>query len=123
MLQGKAITFRCAHGYNALYRLAKVNLAVADPGGGGYTPRQECCTKSGGVTGRCEDSFQKLKNLLCVEAVLQNPDFTKEFLLQTDSASDVGVGAVLSQLDEEGADHPVPSRAGNYSPESRNTLP
>ena len=32
--------------------------------------------------------------------------FMKEFLLQT-NASDVGVGDVLSQLDEEGADHPV----------------
>ena len=58
-------------------------------------------------TEKCEGSFQKLKNLQCVELVLQSPDFTNEFLLQTD-ASDVGVGAVLSQLDEEGADHPVP---------------
>ena len=57
-------------------------------------------------TEKCKGSFQKLKNLLCVEPVLRSPDFTKEFLLQTD-ASDVGVGAVLSQLDEEGADHPV----------------
>ena len=57
-------------------------------------------------TERCERSFQKLKNLLCSEPVLRSPDFTKEFILQTD-ASDVGVGAVLSQLDEEGADHPV----------------
>eukprot|EP00731_Ephydatia_muelleri_P025636 Em0017g719a len=57
-------------------------------------------------TDRCEGSFQKLKSLLCREPVLRSPDFTKEFVLQTD-ASDVGVGAVLSQLDEERADHPV----------------
>ena len=57
-------------------------------------------------TEKCEGSFQKLKSLLCVEPVLRSPDFTKEFLLQTD-ASDVGVSAVLSQLDEEVADHPV----------------
>ena len=55
---------------------------------------------------RCEGSFQKLKSLLCREPVLRSPDFTKQFILQTD-ASDMGVGAVLSQLDEEGADHPV----------------
>eukprot|EP00731_Ephydatia_muelleri_P030199 Em0021g722a len=57
-------------------------------------------------TEKCEGSFQKLKSLLCVEPVLRSPDFTKEFLLQTD-ASDVGVSAVLSQLDEEVADLPV----------------
>eukprot|EP00731_Ephydatia_muelleri_P005290 Em0002g1466a len=56
-------------------------------------------------TEKCEGSFQNLKSLLCVEPVLRSPDFTKEFLLQTDT-SDVGVGTVLSQLDEEGADHP-----------------
>ena len=57
-------------------------------------------------TDRCKGSFQKLKSLLCREPVLHSPDFTKEFIQQTD-ASDVGLGAVLSQLDEEGADHPV----------------
>ena len=57
-------------------------------------------------TDRCEGSFQNLKSLLCREPVLRSPDFTKEFILQTD-ASDVGVGAVPSLLDEEGADHPV----------------
>ena len=54
----------------------------------------------------CEKSFQWLKQLLCTDPVLRSPDFSKEFILQTD-ASDHGVGAVLSQLDVGGQDHPV----------------
>ena len=54
----------------------------------------------------CDVAFQSLKQRLCSPPVLRGPDFTKEFILQTD-ASDVAVGAVLSQKDEEGHDHPV----------------
>ena len=55
---------------------------------------------------RCEASFKRLKDLLCSAPFLQSPDFERDCVLQTD-ASDVGVGAVLSQVDDMGADHPV----------------
>ena len=55
---------------------------------------------------RCEAAFKRLKDLLCSAPVLQSPDFERDFVLQTD-ASDVGVGAVYSQVDDTGADHPV----------------
>ena len=54
----------------------------------------------------CEAAFQKLKEILCKAPVLQNPDFNKSFILQTD-ASDRGIGAVLSQEDSNGEEHPV----------------
>lgn len=47
-------------------------------------------------TERTEDAYQTLKYDLSHSVMLRNPDFTQTFQLQTD-ASDVGVGAVLSQ--------------------------
>lgn len=52
-----------------------------------------------------ENSFQMCKNILSNEPLLQYPDFNKEFRLTTD-ASNVAVGAILSQI-KDGADLPI----------------
>ena len=54
----------------------------------------------------CQKSFDKVKNLLCLEPVLTAPDFSKPFRLAVD-ASDVGAGAVLLQCDNEDIEHPI----------------
>ena len=57
-------------------------------------------------TPECALAFEKLKLALCSEPVLKSPEFDRRFLLQTD-ASDRGVGAVLSQLGQDGLDCPI----------------
>ena len=57
-------------------------------------------------TPACSKSFEELKKHLCSDPVLKSPDFKRPFILQTD-ASNRGVGAVLSQIDAEGEEHPV----------------
>lgn len=54
----------------------------------------------------CEAAFVILKKALCGAPVLSNPNFGREFILQTD-ASDRGVGAVLSQVGEDKLERPV----------------
>ena len=54
----------------------------------------------------CEQAFKSLKGCLCSDQLLQSSNFEKQFILQTD-ASNSGLGAVLSQCDEEGQEHPV----------------
>ena len=51
-------------------------------------------------TGQCEVSFQTLKKLLISAPVLAYPDYKEPFIIETD-ASNVGIGAVLSQKDPE----------------------
>ncbi len=52
-----------------------------------------------------EEAFHQIKRALTEEPVLQAPDFGCPFLLQMD-ASEAGLGAVLSQV-QEGEEHPV----------------
>ena len=44
----------------------------------------------------CQNAFQKLKAALTTDPILAHPDFTRDFILDTD-ASDKSIGAVLSQ--------------------------
>ncbi|CAM4582851.1 unnamed protein product [Caretta caretta] len=52
-----------------------------------------------------EGASADLRTALCCHPVLITPDFKKEFILQTD-ASEVGLGAVLSQMAGE-EEHPI----------------
>lgn len=50
----------------------------------------------------CQWAFEQLKSLFAKEPVLKHPDLSKPFVVQAD-ASEVAVGAVLIQVNEEGA--------------------
>ena len=54
----------------------------------------------------CDKAFRELKHRLCHTPVLWSPNFSLPFVVQTD-ASERGMGAVLSQCDEAGNDHPI----------------
>lgn len=51
-------------------------------------------------------AFDQLKLCLSSSPVLIHPDFSKTFYVQCD-ASDVGIGAVLFQEDDDGIEHPI----------------
>ena len=57
-------------------------------------------------TEECQQAFESLRNALSTRPVMRNPDFGREFILQTD-ASKYGVGAVLSQLDDQQHEHAI----------------
>ena len=54
----------------------------------------------------CQRAFAELKHRLVTAQVLMYPSFEKEFTLETD-ASIQGLGAVMSQMHEDGHLHPV----------------
>ena len=55
---------------------------------------------------KCQKSFEIVKAILNSHPVLMSPGVDRAFSLYVD-ASDVAVGAVLSQKDLQGVDHPV----------------
>ena len=56
-------------------------------------------------TSDCDSAFHTLNTSLCTSPVLNSPNFSKPFILQTD-ASDRGVSAVLSQYSTDNQLHP-----------------
>ncbi|GFY25861.1 retrovirus-related Pol polyprotein from transposon 17.6 [Trichonephila clavipes] len=57
-------------------------------------------------TTECENAFRELKGKLTDKPVWYAPNFEREFIVQTD-ASNAGMGAVLTQLNEQGEWHPI----------------
>ena len=55
---------------------------------------------------RHKEAFHTLKTLLCEAPVLAYPQLNKQVILQTD-ASDLGLGAVLTQPDQFGKEHAI----------------
>ncbi|KAL0173155.1 hypothetical protein M9458_033466, partial [Cirrhinus mrigala] len=69
-------------------------------------------------TEEAERAFQHIKQALTTEPVLRAPDFNCPFLLQMD-ASDTGLGAMLSQV-QEGEEHPIVYISRKLSQAERN---
>ena len=67
----------------------------------------------------CETAFANLKSYLSSEPIFKAPNFKKHFLLQTD-ASNKGIGAVLSQLDDQLREHPVVFLSRQLKPNEKN---
>ncbi|CDH61294.1 retrotransposon ty3-gypsy subclass [Lichtheimia corymbifera JMRC:FSU:9682] len=66
----------------------------------------------------CQTSFEMIKAKLMSAPVLQAPDTSKPYRVECD-ASDVGVGAVLLQHDNEGRWHPLAYESHKLSKEER----
>ena len=64
---------------------------------------------------KCQHAFLELKRHLVEAPVLRYPDFNRPFVLYTD-ASRSGLGAVLSQADDEGHEHPVAYFSSSLKP-------
>ena len=63
-------------------------------------------------------AFVELKKRLTAEPILRNPDFSIPFVLQTD-ASDLGIRSVLTQVDDQGEEHPVAFASRKLLPRER----
>ena len=69
-------------------------------------------------TTEAEAAFMEIKSRLASSPVLATPDFTKEFIIQTD-ASAYGVGAVLSQV-LDGQERPIAYASKTLTKSQRN---
>ena len=54
----------------------------------------------------CQEAFEKLRQQLVSPPILAFPDYQKPFILDTD-ASNLGIGAVLSQIQDDGQEQVV----------------
>ena len=70
-------------------------------------------------TASCEQAFDTLKSKLLTTPFLAYPDFTRDFVLETD-ASKQGLGAILSQSQDDSKLHPLGYASRSLSPSEKN---
>jgi len=70
-------------------------------------------------TGDQQAAFDKIKEALTTAPILAHPDFSKKFIIQTD-ASVEGIGAVLTQIGDDGAEHPIAFGSRKLKPYEKN---
>jgi hypothetical protein len=67
----------------------------------------------------CQSAFEEIKMILIQNPILRFPNFEKEFFLHCD-ASNVGIGVILCQLDDEKNEYVVAYASRTLSQEERN---
>ncbi|GBO14202.1 Retrovirus-related Pol polyprotein from transposon 17.6 [Araneus ventricosus] len=67
----------------------------------------------------CQKASDELKGKLTEKPVLYSPDFTKPFIVQCDD-SNIGVGVVLSQINEKEEEHPIMFLSKKFSKTEQN---
>ena len=70
---------------------------------------------------KCEESFQKIKNMLITAPLLVPPDLDKEFFLWVDACED-GFGVILEQIGADDLRHPL-AYASRVTNDAENKCP
>ena len=70
------------------------------------------------ITDEVISAFDLVKKALCSPQVLHTACFDRDFIIQTD-ASEYAVGACLTQLDDEGLEHPIAFASYKFSDTQR----
>ena len=70
-------------------------------------------------TASCEQAFDSLKSKLLTAPILAYPDFTRDFVLETD-ASKQGLGVILSQSQDDSKLHPLAYASRSLSSSGKN---
>ena len=70
-------------------------------------------------TSACQQAFERLKSYLTSAPVLAYPDFSRDFILETDACV-LGLGAILSQRQEDGSIHPIAYASRSLSQPEKN---
>lgn len=76
----------------------------------------------GDLTPEALAAFNKLKQILSTRPTLKPTDFTKEFIVTCD-ASDKGLGAILSQIHDNGIEYPCAYASRALSPSEQKWAP